>query len=116
VVQGLDADIRGRGQSARSFYERALQVDPTNPWPYLTLARLALVDSDPDGALAFVDACEARLSASESLRASAYLAGIRGEALEQLGRSSEALPYRERALEQAPQVWDDGFLDALELW
>ena len=40
TLDGLRSDERGRSVRARSQYERAIQIDPTNPWAYLALARL----------------------------------------------------------------------------
>ena len=39
LAAGLDRDIQGKPSLALGQYERALQVDPTNPYAYLVLAR-----------------------------------------------------------------------------
>ena len=48
VLSGLDADEAGRSAEASSLYERALQVDPTNPYAWLALARQEVFEGDPD--------------------------------------------------------------------
>ena len=46
VVQGLESDERGAYPAARAGYERAIQVDATNPWAYLALARYYVQQGD----------------------------------------------------------------------
>ena len=116
VLQGLDEDER-ESASAVSSYERALQVDPTNPYAYLALARYYVEWGEPERALAFLDKTEALLGieADPSLGVEAHLDGLRGAALLELGRSAEARPLLSRARTLAPGVWADGRLDADEL-
>lgn len=117
VLQGLDADADGLPDSARSSYERALQVDPSNPWIYLALARQQAEGSNPARALAFLDQCEALLRSQGELApgVEAHLDGLRGIALMASGREAEGRERLERARELAPEVWSDGVLDAYEL-
>ena len=113
VLSGLDADTAGRSAEASSQYERALQVDPTNPYAWLALARQEVFEGDPDRGLADLDKAEALLQGDES--AAANIAGIRGAGLRAVGQGALAEPFMREARERAPAVWADGKLDAAEL-
>jgi len=117
VLEGLDADEDGDPERALSSYELALQVDPTNPWAYIALARHHADGVDPRQALPFLDQAHALLLAqgASSPRADAVLLGLRGQALVASGRYEEGIPWLERAREQSPDVWSDGRLSAAEL-
>ena len=117
VLRGLDEDQTLRPAPALSLYERALQVDPNNPFAYLALARHHAAGPDPQRALAFLDKAEALLGHSEGLPPGleADLVGIRGSALYASGRIPSALPLLERARHLSPTVWSDARLDASEL-
>jgi tetratricopeptide (TPR) repeat protein len=114
-VEGLDAEVAGRGRGAASYYERAIQLDPTNPYAYLSLARHAVDLGDGDAALEYLDRAEQLLSSEGALspRVEAHLAGLRGAALEATGRQGRADLDRARGL--YPAVWGDGRLSAAEL-
>ena len=117
VVQGLDEDEANRTQRARGSYERALQVDPTNPYAYLALARHALEVGEAEQALDFIEQAAALFEA-EGLRrpeVGVHLIGLRAEALQAGGRAEEAQLYFETAGDLAPAVWRDGTLSASEL-
>jgi tetratricopeptide (TPR) repeat protein len=113
VQAGLDADSAGNAAGASSLYERSLQVDPTNPYAWLALARQEVFEGDPDRGLAHLDKAEALLGADEG--AAAHLAGIRGAALRAVGQPALAAPFLREASDRAPTVWTDGKLDAAEL-
>lgn len=117
VLSGLDEDQALRPAQALALYERALQVDPNNPFAYLALARHHVDGSDPRRALAFLDKADALLANSEfrSDGLEAHLVGLRGAALHASHRVGDALPLLERARELSPAVWDDARLDASEL-
>jgi tetratricopeptide (TPR) repeat protein len=117
VMEGLDADERGDTARARSRYERALQVDPSNPWVYLALARQYVEAGDPGPALAHLDRAEALLDVqgSASPGARVHCDGLRGAALALEGNEAEARPLLESAARRAPGVWGDGRLSASEL-
>jgi tetratricopeptide (TPR) repeat protein len=117
VLEGLDEDAGARPAAALAQYERALQVDPTNPWAWLALARHEVEEGDPARALSFLDKAEALLrgDGSDPLRVAPHLEGLRGGALTALGRSGEGLALLRRARASAPAVWADGRLDASEL-
>ena len=117
VAQGLEADAVGRVEQAQGSYERAIQVDPTNPYAYLALARQRLDAADSGGAIELLDQAAALFEA-EGLagpRVDAHLIGLRGRALQAAGRRRDAALHLERARELAPTVWGDGYLGAEEL-
>lgn len=113
VIAGLDADQRGRVAEASSSYQRALQVDPNNPWAWLALARQEVFDGDPDRGLSHLDKAQALIGSDE--RAAAHLAGIRGAGLVAIGKRPLGEPFLREARELAPGAWSDGQLDASEL-
>ena len=113
VLAGLDADEAERDLEASALYERALQVDPTNPWAWLALARQEVFEGDPDRGLANLDKAETLLASDES--AAAHLAGIRAAGLRAVGQGALAEPFLREARDRAPAAWSDGKLDAAEL-
>jgi len=113
VLSGLEADGAGRSEQASSLYQRSLQVDPTNPYAWLALARQEVFEGDPDRGLAHLDKAEALLGSDEG--AAAHVAGIRGAGLRAVGQRGLAEPFLREASERAPAQWADGKLDALEL-
>jgi hypothetical protein len=117
VLQGLTADAQGNARSARTSYERALQVDANNPYAYLALARQSVDDGDGAAALEYLDQAELLLGAEgeRSPRVDPHLAGLRGGALRESGNESRARTLLHDAAQSAPSVWDDGRLDADEL-
>ncbi|TDJ21164.1 MAG: tetratricopeptide repeat protein [Deltaproteobacteria bacterium] len=114
-IEGLNLDEQGRDSAALSQYQRAIQVDPTNPYAYLALARHEIDEGDPDRALAYVDQAEALLDAQGALTpgVEAHLSGLRGAALMAQGGSGALHLDRARRLD--PHSWGDGHLDAAEL-
>lgn len=117
VVQGLDADSNFEPDLARDLYQRALQVDPDNPYAYLAIARHRVDGRDPGSALPFIDKAQALLAARGALTpgAEAHLAGLRGSSLLAVGERDRALALLEQARRLEPLVWSDGRLDAQEL-
>lgn len=115
LLEGLDADVAGRPDAALAQYERALQVDPTNPYAYLAVARHELHAARPERALRFLDRAEALLPEPDAPGARAHLLGMRGAALRETGRAEEGLALLERARRLAPEAWSDARLDAREL-
>ena len=114
-LEGLDADAAGRPRSASVYYERAIQVDATNPYAYLALARYEVENGDPGRALGYVDRTEQLLGAegARSPGVDVHLAGLRGAALAASGR--DGTYYLVEAERRAPTVWGDGKLSASEL-
>jgi len=112
---GSNADVDGRRAAALGQYERAIQIDPTNPYAYLVLARHELEAGDPVRALEYLNQAEMLLE-SENARSreiEAHLVGLRGAALRDMGGAGE--DDLEQARRLAPAVWDDGQLTAAEL-
>ena len=117
VLQGLDADVAGSGATAAGHYHRALQVDPTNPYAYLALARHHAEGDTPERGLSFLERTRSLLEAEDALspRVRAHLVGLRGVALDASGRMHDAVPLLVEASELAPRVWGDGHLSPAEL-
>ena len=117
IDEGLEADAVQERSRAQSRYERALQVDPSNPYAYLAIARHEIGGPRPLRALTFLDRCEAllRMEGNESPRVLVHLIGIRGAALQRSGREQEGAEFLARAAAMAPGVWGDGILEANEL-
>lgn len=117
VVEGLEADTRGARARAQGVYERAIQVDPTNPYAYLAIARHYAEGSEPQWALSFLDQADALFEAEgkPSPRVAAHLIGLRGQILYADGEIDRGVAYLERAWQLAPEVWVDGRLSADEL-
>ena len=117
VIEGLDAEIAGRIERARSRYERALQADSSNPWAYLALARHYVDAGDGRRALRHAERAAALFEALDwqSPGALVHCDGLRGAALELEGRPDEAARLLAAAARAAPRVWADGHLSAGEL-
>jgi tetratricopeptide (TPR) repeat protein len=117
VMEGLDADENGDAARALGRYERALQIDASNPWVYLALARHYVEAGESGRALAHLDRAEALLDAQEppSPGARVHCEGLRGAALALEGNRSGAQPLLDSAARSAPDVWGDGVLSASEL-
>jgi Tfp pilus assembly protein PilF len=108
VLRGLEADAGPDRGRARALYQRALQVDPTNPYAFLALARQAAERGDAAG-VSYVDQAQTLLALEEAPEgAHLHARGLRGV----LERRSELL--REVGA-RAPESWADGRLDAREL-
>lgn len=114
-ADGLRADAAHRSAPARSQYERAIQIDPTNPWAYLVLARHEVAGGEAARALESLRQAETLLRGEDALspEVEPHLQGLRGAALRAAGRGGEL--ELERAARLSPEVWGDGRLDADEL-
>jgi tetratricopeptide (TPR) repeat protein len=115
VGRGLEQEI-SQPQLAVTDYERAIQVDPTNPYAYLALARY-YAGRDPARALEYLDQAEALLESEDALSpgVQAHLFGLRATALRTHGDLRRSEELVERARELAPDAWDDGYLSPDEL-
>lgn len=114
VLEGLDVSDYGREAEAVAGFERAIQVDPSNPLAYLAYARHEAFHGDPARALQFLDKAEATFGRSaEGMHVLPHLRGLRGVALKRLRRAggSELV----EAARREASVWTDGRLDAAEL-
>jgi tetratricopeptide (TPR) repeat protein len=117
VLDGLDADASGDARLAQSRYERAIQIDASNPYAYLALARHYVEQQDPDRALVYLDHAGSLFESidDDTPGAQTHLIGLRGAALRLAGRSQEADPLLREAARRSPALWSDGRLDAGEL-
>ena len=115
VLQGLDLDEAGRADAARSSYERAIQVDSTDPYAYLALARHEVEAERWTRALEALEQAELLFGADGAPGVGAHLAGLRGAAQRGKGYGAEADVLLDQAGRLAPEVWADGRLTAEEL-
>lgn len=117
VDDGLAADAQGEAARAQARYERALQVDVTNPYVYLAIARHHLEAQDPARALQFLDRADSLLRMDGDLppEVQVHLLGLRGGALYDSGRIDEGVELLDRARRLSPGIWGDGALRAEEL-
>lgn len=116
VAEGLRAEAEGRPGEAVERYDRALQVEPSNPYAFLAIARYLAEHGRPDTALGHLEQAEALLAsrgAPPGLRA--HLRGLRGFVLRELGDRERGAELLEEARREAPEAWADGFLEAGEL-
>lgn len=117
VTDGLSADVLGQAARAQARYERALQVDVTNPYAYLAIARHHLEGEDPLRALQFIDRADSllRMGGDPPPGLQVHLFGLRGGALYDSGQIREGAELLDRARELSPEIWGDGALSAEEL-
>jgi tetratricopeptide (TPR) repeat protein len=117
VGEGLASDSRGLSRAALARYERALQVDATNPYAYLAISRHHVEARDPTRALQFLDHAESLLRMDGDLpdEVRVHLLGLRGAALYDLGEFPQAAGLLDRARALSPVIWGDGSLDSDEL-
>jgi tetratricopeptide (TPR) repeat protein len=117
VLQGLDADIDQELERAQGSYERAIQVDATNPYAYLALARHYLDGYQADRAVPLLDQAAALFEAEgmREPRVGVHLMGLRGRALLATGQDEDAAIYLDRAAVLAPEIWGDRYLSPREL-
>jgi len=117
VDDGLSADAQGQPARAQARYERALQVDATNPYAYLAIARHHVEEQDPLRALQFLDRADSllRMNGDLPLEVEVHLLGLRGGALYDSGRVEEGVELLDRARKLSPRIWGDGALRAEEL-
>lgn len=117
VISGLDEDSAGRPGRALASYQRAVRVDPTNPFAYLALARHHVDAGSTAEASAFLDQARSRFESEDRLGPSVDVWGIGLRAWidrEEL-RDEEADARFELARELSPQMWGDERLSAAEL-
>lgn len=96
---------------------RALQVDPTNPWAYLALAREQVAHGEYDSAWDTLDQAEARVLLEGEIPpgVQAHVSGLRGRVLVAQNNSEAAYPLLAEAERLAPAAWEDQHLNASEL-
>ena len=117
VVDGLDADAAGATDRARSRYQRAVQIDASNPFAQLALARHCVETGDPAQAIAHLDHAELLFESDLELRRSfeTHVAGLRGLAERELDPPNGGVVLLEEARRASPQIWGDAWLSAHEL-
>lgn len=117
LVEGLEADAAGADARAKGRYERAIQLDPTNPYAYLTFARFEVERRRATQARAWLDQTVALFDAAGGLPSGveAHVIGLGGAVEAIRGNRTDAARDLERARRLAPVVWGDGYLSAEEL-
>jgi len=117
AIEGLESDADGESARARGLYERALQVDPTNPYAYLALARHEAEGIDPGRALAPLAQARLRFQqeALDTKAVEVHLTGLEGAVWYATGRIDAGVQALEEARRTAPEAWADGRLEAHEL-
>lgn len=117
IDDGLVADAKGDESRAQARYERALQVDASNPYAYLAIARHHVEQQDPTRALQFLDRADSLLRMQGEIESGmqVHLLGLRGSALYDAGRVEEGVDLLDQAREMSPAVWGDGALHPDEL-
>jgi len=117
VINGLAASPPEQGIS---LYERAIQIDATNPYAYLALAAYEIQWGDVDRGEQALAQSELLLGSesARSPRGEPHLVGLNGRAklrgYEHAERSAgEAM--LDDARRMAPDVWGDGWLGVNEL-
>lgn len=117
VIEGLDEDQAGRPDRALAKYQRAIRVDPTNPFAFLALARHHLEGDSPEEASAFLDQARALFEAQGDLGSSigVWGVGLRAGIERARGRDEKADALLSQARRLSPEIWGDGRLSAREL-
>ena len=117
VIEGLDEDQAGRPSRALAKYQRAIRVDPTNPFAFLALARHHLEADSADEASAFLDQARALFEAQGDLGPSVDVwgLGLRAGIDRARGRREKADALLSEARRLSPEIWGDGRLSAREL-
>ena len=117
VVEGLDADAAGLSARALSSYERAIQVDSTNPYAFLALARFDAEGEQPERSLALLDQAEVLLQSEGELipGVQLHLRGLRGWVMWKQTGAPESAATLDEVAAASPEVWGDGQLSSREL-
>lgn len=117
VIEGLDEDAEGRPSRALGKYQRAIRVDPTNPFAYLALSRHHLEAQATDEASAFLDQARAFFEAEDELgpAVDVWGFGLRAGIARARGNDEQADRLFVEARRLAPDVWQDERLSAWEL-
>jgi hypothetical protein len=117
VIVGLDDDSDGRGSRALASYQRAVRVDPTNPFAFLALARHHLEADSPAEASAFLDQARSLFESQQQLGPSVDVWGIGLRAwVDRLESRDDLADSRfDAARRLSPEIWSDERLSAAEL-
>jgi hypothetical protein len=117
VITGLNSSPPEQGIS---YYERAIQIDATNPYAYLALAAYEIQWGDPEQGVHSLTQSELLLESEglKSPRVEPHLIGLRGRAMLRSYDDVERLAGEsslDQARRMAPEVWGDGWLGVSEL-
>jgi len=117
VIEGLDADTGGRPDRALASYQRAVRVDPTNPFAYLALARHHLENGSLDEADAFLGQTRALFENGQGLGddVDVWGIGLRAGIDRARGLDERADQRFEAARTLSPEIWADEHLSSAEL-
>ena len=117
VIAGLDDDQLGHAARALASYQRAVRVDPTNPFAYLALARHHLEGDSISEASAFLDQARALFETQQRLGASldVWGIGLRAWIDRAQDRDEQADLRFDAARALSPEIWGDERLSAAEL-
>ena len=118
VAAGLDADLSGDSHRALGLYERAIGVDPNNPYAYLVLARHLAERGDLVRADSFIERAELLFESEGKLTPGVrvHLVGLKGQLGARLSPPrTNAAAQRAEAARYAPDIWSDGTLSPDEL-
>ena len=114
LVDTLEAGDPAR---AAESYERAMQVDPNNPYVYLVFARHEVDRRRPGRAESFLEQSRALFESSGGVPVlvEAHFVGMQGAVAVLRGQRAVAARELTHARKLAPGVWGDGYLTAQEL-
>jgi len=117
VIAGLDEDAAGRPARAIATYQRAIRVDPTNPFAFLALSRHHLEGDSLAEAAAFLDQARSLFEAQQRLGPSVDVwgLGLRAGIDRAGGRDDRAEILFDQARALSPEIWGDERLSAAEL-
>lgn len=117
VISGLDEDESGLPSRATASYQRAIQVDSTNPFAYLALARHHLEYGSYQEADAFLGQARSLFEADGLLgpEVDVWGVGLRAGIDRGLGNEVSAGARFQAARELSFEIWADESLSASEL-
>jgi hypothetical protein len=116
----LDGLAQRPPENGVASFERAIQIDPTNPWAYLALAGYEVQWGDRDRGVQYLAQADLLLASEgqKSPRVEPHLIGLRGRAQLRVSGGGNVAAGEEllaQARELSPDVWGDGWLGASEL-
>jgi len=117
VIAALDDDTAGRPGRALAGYQRAVRVDPTNPFAYLALARHHVEAGSADEASAFLDQARSLFESQQRLGPAVDVWGVGLRAwIDRVESRNELADTRFAAARKlSPEIWADERLSAAEL-